>query len=572
MSTTVRQSQKQHSTSVRPTQIWPENYRRGPVQHERLRRSDAVSVVTSSYGGKLVPIKMIPLLREDAVLNSRLSINVQMAETADLLLNPVRISAMAYLVPKLAFERFADMGTIDRSYNGQAEVDASVVPWFQNFTYNAPPPGQTPDPGILKTLGLHAPDGATINSDYVEAYNAVWNYIALQRSSSLTPRTALDTTLAPAFWEHTQMKHVVPTFDAAMVEGEIPIAFTSGGALAVSGLGLSNPGASGTINSKETGGVDSEVTGWLSSDTGGTASRSQVVVAEDPENPLYPAIYANLEEGSVKISLANIEQARETRAWAMLRNQYQGMSEDWMIDQLMSGVRLRDETLKQPILLDHSDTIVGMSERYATDGANLDKSVADGRTSLTLNLRSPAIQTGGVVVICAQALPEMIYERQRDYYMRALTVDDLPNRTSDELDPQPVSTVKNGEVDESHSLPNDLFGYAPLNHEWVRRAPNVGGKYYRASSSDIWDENRNRIWSTEVVDPTLGPDFYIANSVSHEVFASQNSDPFEWWCAGDVQIDGLTWFGPSLREAQGDYDAIEAQVPTERLVGDGTDT
>jgi len=548
--------QKQHSTRVRPTQVWPENYRRGPVAHEKTMRTDAVSVVTSSFGGKLVPLKMIPLLREDGVMNSRLQINVQMAETADMLLNPVRVSAMAYLVPKSAFERFPDMGTIERSYNGQPEIDASVVPWFDNFTYNAPPPGQTPDPGIFKTLGLHAPDQATINSDYVEAYNAVWNYIALQRSTSLTPRTRLDTTLAPAFWEHTQMKHVVPTFDAAMIEGGIPVSLTGDPAMVV---------ADGVTD--ESVGIYDVNRDQKSLKEAGTGAAIAIGAS-----PAANQLYVDLQAAGIELSLAGIEQARETRAWAQLRNQYQGMSDDWMIDQLLSGIRLTDEALQQPILMDHSDTIVGMAERYATDGDNLSKSVADGRTSLSLNLRAPALQTGGVIVVCGQVLPEMIYERQRDYYMNAVTVDDLPNRTADELDPQPVETVKNGEVDESHSLPNDLFGYAPLNHRWMRRAPNVGGKYYRTDPSAAWDENRNRIWSTEVVDPTLGPDFYISSTVSHEVFAASTADPFEWWVAGDVRISGLTYFGETLREAQGDYDAVVAQVPTERLKGDGTDT
>ena len=553
--------QKQHSTAARPTQVWPENYRRGPVAHAKTQRTDAVSVVTSSFGGKLVPLKMIPLLREDGILNSSLSINVQMAETADMLLNPVRISAMAYLVPKSAFERFPDMGTIERSYNGQPEIDASVVPWFDTFTYSAPPPGQTVDPGIFKTLGLHAPDQAVINSDYIEAYNAVWNYIAMQRSSSLTLRDRLDTTLAPAFWEHTQMKHVVPTFDSAMVEGEIPVAFANQGLVPIGTTAAENTVLE--MNDLNSDNTRSMVTNIGTNPQPVNSSSNTQSVAN---------MFADLQADGVSISLANIEQARETQAWAKLRNQYQGMSEDWMIDQLLSGVRLSDEALQQPILLDHSDTIVGMSERYATDGDNLSKSVADGRTSLSLNLRAPALQTGGVVVICGQALPEMIYERQRDYYMRSTSVSDLPLRTADELDPQPVETIKNGEIDESHSLPDDLFGYAPLNHRWMRRSPNVGGKYYRTSPSDVWSESRNRIWSTEVLDPTLGPDFYIANEVSHEVFASQNADPFEWWLAGDVRISGLTYFGETLREAQGDYDAVLSQVPTERLKGDGTDT
>jgi len=551
-------SMKQHSKRVRPTQVWPENYKRGPVNHPKTVRTDAVSVVTSSMGGKLVPLKMIPLLREDGILNSTLQVNVQMAETADMLLNPVRVSVMAYLVPKLAFERFKDMGSIDRSYNGQPEIDASVIPWFETFTYNEPPPGQTPDPGVLKTLGLHAPDGATINTDYIEAYNTLWNYIARQRSDSIGLRDRLAVTpLGSAFWEHTQMKHVVPTFDAAMVEGGIPISTT--GDAPVAGISVTTGGTHAIADARFTQLASNTIQISSSTDGGRILSVGDNVRAE-------------LDNAGIELSLAGIEQAKKTQAWAKLRNQYQGMSDDWMIDQLLSGVRLNDEALKEPILLDHSDTIIGMSERYATDGANLDKSVADGRTSLSVNLRSPALQTGGVVVICGQVLPEMLYERQRDYYMNATTTADLPFRTSDELDPQPVEIIKNGEIDESHSLPNDLFGYAPLNHRWMRRSPNVGGKYYRPSPSDAWDENRNRIWSTEVVDPTLGPDFYISTTLSHEVFASQNADPFEWWVAGDVRIQGNTFFGPTLREAQGDYDAVAAQVDNTRLEGDGTDT
>jgi len=534
---------KQHSKAMRPTQIWPEKVRKGPVQHARTRRADKVSVVTSDFGGTLTPLKMIPLLREDGVLNSRISVNVQMAETADMLLNPVRVSAMAYLVPKLALDRFQDMGSIDRSYNGQQEIDGTVIPWFEPLTYNGAS-------YIWNKLGLHAPEGGFINTDYLESFNAVWNYIARERSTSLTLRDRLAGNKAPAFWEHTQMKHVVPTFDAAMVEAEIPISFTTGGDLPVKSL--------------------------ISVDTGGTA-RAVGAAAEPPDDAAgnkdwTGEVWAELQEGDVRISLANIQQATETRAWAKLRSEYQGVSEDWMIDQLLSGIRLNDEVLKNPILLDHTDTIIGMNERYATDGDNLSKSVADGRTGLSLNLRAPALQCGGTIVIVGQILPEMIYERQRDYYFRAQDVSDLPFRTADELDPQPVAMMTNGEVDESHSLPDDLFGYSPLNHEWLRSAPNVGGKYFRPSATDPWNENRNRIWSTEVVDPTLGPDFYLSSSISHEVFADQNTDPFEWWLAGDVQISGLTYFGPMLEEAQGDYDAVEAQVPTERLKGDGSDT
>ena len=544
--------QKQHSTQRTPIQAWETNTRTTPVNHEKTTRTKMVSVVTSSFGGKLVPLKAEGMFREDGILNSTVSVNLQMAETAKMLLNPVRIAAAAYVVPKLALERFKDMGTIDRSYNGQEEVNGEVVPWFQTVA------GQDGNE-ILETLGIHYVPGENINLDYVEAYNCIWNYIATNRSPSIALRQEHASGLAPAFWANTQMKHVVPTFDDAMIEGEIPLNVTAGN-LPVRGINFF-----GGVTQL----VDSHIENTANEVTLTEATYQNGVKLN---KPAAGGIYAELVEDGITVSLANIDLARETAAWARLRTQYQGKSEEWMMDQLLAGMRIPDEGLRYPILLDTQETIVGMSQRYASDSDNLTKSVVDGRTSLQLRLRAPAIPCGGVLMIVAQALPEQIYERQVDYYMQAQTVADLPNRISDELDPQPVEMVANKEVDAKHSDADGLFGYAPLNHRWTGGAPNVGGRYYRPDPNAAWDEDRNRIWDTGVVDPQLGPDFYMSSSLQHNVFETQNEDPFEWWVGGSVSFSGLTYFGPSLRESTDDYDSVLGKVDTTRLKGDGTDT
>ena len=550
------QRPKQHSRQSSAVQVWETNTRTSPIQHARIGRRDDVSVVTSSYGGKLIPLKMIPLLREDALNSGTMNINVQMAETAAMLLNPVRISVGAYLVPRLAFDRFQDMGTIDRSYNGQPESDGTTyVNWFETHD-----PANTP---IYDTLGIHFNAAETYNTDYLEAYNAVWNYIAANRSPSLTLRDKLDGSLADAFWSNTQMKHVVPTFDDAMLEGAIQI--VTNGEIPVTRV--SNASAwkmfdNGTDN--QTGGTaDLTKTAGHSVSLSGGSDQSL-----DPNGGLI-ADLAQLTGGG--FSLAAIDQARQTAEWARMRTQFQGKDDDWIIDQLLSGIRFNDDAMKQPIMLDSQETTVGMSQRYATDSANLTKSVVDGRTSLQLRLGSPQIPCGGVVVIVAQALPEQVFERQRDHYLALSLPSELPNRTADELDPQPVAMVKNVEVDEAHTLPDDLFGYAPLNWEWQRQAPNVGGRYLKRDPLAAWDEDRNRIWDSGAVDPALGPDFYLSTQLQHQVFESANEEPFEWWVNGSVNISGLTYFGPSIRESQGDYDAVRSQIDETRLVGDGTD-
>lgn len=534
---------KQHATTAKPPQVYREKVNTMPVLHDRTIRRDQISVVTSSFGGKLVPIKMIPLLREDGMRRSTVRIACQMAETSEMLLNPVRVSAMAFFVPKLALDRFQDMGQIDRSYNKLEEKDGSVIPWFE------PAVSKTND--LFTTLGLHTNANDEVNSDYIESYNAIWNYIATQRSPDLTLRALNDTTLAPAFWEHTQMKHVKPKFDDALIDGEIPLTVTN---------------SQQTLYSSK----------FWSSDTALPAGWRMPAEQGDPAGEdgrwMWEDIWTELDSNAITVSLANIDLARETAAWARLRNTYQGLSEEWMMDQLLQGIRIPDQSLRQPILLAHSDTLVGMSQRYATDAANLDKSMTDGRTEISLNIAVPATTCGGTVVILAQALPEQIYERQRDHFLTAMDQDLLPNRTRDELDPQPVEIVKNVHVDEAHSFPEDLFGYEPLNAKWQRVAPNVGGKYFQPDPNAPWTEVRNRIWDANVVDPQLGPDFYMATTLQHKVFASEVTDPFEWWATGDCIIEGLTFFGPALHEGVDDYDKVLEQVDTSRLVGDGTDT
>ena len=541
-------STKSHVTTLPPTQVWDEKVRKTPAAHARTNRPDVVSVVSTCFGGEFTPVKMIPVLREDGVNSSNVRVNFRMAELSNMILNPVRATAMAYFVPKLALDRFSDMGMIDRSYNAIPEKDGSPVPWFETTPFD--------NTNIFwKRLGLHAVNAASVNTDYIESYNAVWNYIARNRSSSLTLRDALDTTLAPAFWEHTQMKHVVPTFDDAMMDGAIPLTFVNNsGALPVKSVGASRFVADAPYAP-----TNNDPSGQPPVDAAGDYDWTGKVWAE-------------LAEGDVITSLADIDLARELTSWARMRQQFQGLSEEYLMDQLLSGIRIADAGLQDPILMSHGSTIFGLNERYAMDGENLAQSVVDGQTSVNLNLRLPPVSCGGTIVIVAQVLPEQVYERQEDSFLNSLDVAALPNRTRDELDPQPVDLCRNGRVDQAHTDPSGLFGYEPLNSKWIRNAPSVGGAYYQPDPNAQWSEIRNRIWDTNVIDPALGPDFYLASDINHDVFADQNTDPFEVWAQGEVVVNGLTYFGPKLEESLDQYEKVQAQVPTARLKGDGSDT
>jgi len=196
----------------------------------------------------------------------------------------------------------------------------------------------------------------------------------------------------------------------------------------------------------------------------------------------------------------------------------------------------------------------------------LDTSVTNGYATVDLNIRTPQMNTGGVIMITAEIVPEQMWERKKDYFLYETDPDNLPNYLRDVLDPEQVSVVKNDHLDVNHSTPDGTFGYAPLNHEWMRDMVNVGGKYYRPAN-DAFDEDRAKIWTAEATDVTLNEDFYLVSELHKKVFSDQVADAFEIMCISDMEITGNTVFGERLLEADAtsDYQAITDLVDTTRI-------
>ena len=516
-----------------------------PLTPKRSTRIDQKTVITSGNAGKIIPVACIPLLREDGVKRSRMQIAVEMMETAETLFNGVNVTVNAHLVPKLAFDRFNGMDDLNRSYQGVPREDGETpIPFIETHTFSQA------DNEFYKTLGMHAQGSATVNRDYIEAYNTVVNFRRKERSSSLSMRTMTDTSLAQAFWNHTTMAHIVPDFDQAIIDGEVALNITeqrlnviSEGSQTVSGSyvpssqSTSFPPTAGTFNTS----------------AGGT------------QYDWGDQIYAEMEQNGITVSLSNIELAKKTQAFAKARSMFQGHDDDYIIDTLMSGIRIPDQAMKQPILLAQQRTQMGYQQRFASDAANLDESVTVGGALVDITMRTPAINTGGVIVITAEITPEQLFERQKDHYLHTTNVNNYPEFTRDELDPEKVSIVTNDHIDVDHSTPNAVFGYAPLNHEYMRSAPNIGGKYYRPDVDAAFDEDRQKIWANETIDPELTEDFYLCNNVHHKVFADSTSDAFEITARGTFEITGNTVFGGALKEATDDYDEVMSQVDQTRL-------
>jgi hypothetical protein len=527
-----------------------------------MRRQSARGI-TSLPAGKMVPLAAFPLLREDAMRSGRLRFSFESMETSEILMNAVNVCVKAYLVPWLAMERFnGSMDQLNLSYKGQPPLEGeAVVPFIETAEFGVHRANK-----VYEYLGLHGREDQLVNTMYLEAYNQIWNFRAQNRSPDLSLRTRLQTDLAPAFWIHEQFRHIVPDFDQAKIDGEVPLNVVE------SQLSLSPSTANVGVKSGQTLQVKSGAGSYRSVklDSGNALTYSGVAeggIGVDGVNNLeadLSAVYAELQENGITVSLSNIELARKTQAMATIRQRY-NMHDEWVINLLMDGITIPDQAFKQPMLIGERRTVFGQGKRYASDAGNLTESVVNGATFVDLSLQTPRIGTGGVVMVVAEITPDQLFERQEDPFLHTTDVQQLPEYLRDFLDPEKVDIVKNGRMDTDHATPDDTFGYEPLNARWNINAPRVGGRFYRPAVDGAFDEDRQRIWAVETANPTLGTDFYLCTNMNTKPFVVTNQDPFEVVTQGDVYIEGNTQFGGHLIEASDDYEKVMAVAPQERI-------
>lgn len=529
-----------------------------PIQTMKSIRPDEWRGLTSVKAGVINPIAFIPLLREDR-LRASCTVQVLSEETLKVIVNPVRVRVEAFLIPKTVLERFqGSLEMLNRAYEGEpAPAGMGTTPkWFLQH-----PALPESDKGheLFDKLGVHWSSSTKFNADLVESYNQLVNWMRKSVSPGLAMVDLGNTTCLPAFWESWRFADIKPSFDAGQMEGAVQVAIDSGiearlgQYLYRKGGELTQAGTPWAVVDKH--GVESDAptgTTYLSMATGANGG---------------PVVQLGSMNGIM--SLANLEAAKKTQAFAALRDRYKSVPDEYLIDLLMAGINVPDADLRQPIRIAHAEAILGQQQRYATDGASLDTSVSNGMAMVNFTMNTPAVNTGGIVLVVLSIVPEQLYERIEDVSLRYEDGDigdaKTPRYVEDYLDPQKVEVVPNSFPDVLHSDPTGVFGYAPLNYQWRRSFSRVGGKFKRPVP-DAFLEDRQRIWSVEKADPELSADFYLCPSpFPHSVFADTTADPYEVITVVNASIVGNTVFGPGFEEDLGSYDRILASVDQGRI-------
>lgn len=529
-----------------------------PVEVPKTNRIETARGITSLPAGKAVPIFACGLHRMDQIVQGPLRLSFELMETADVLMNAVRVDVKAYVVPMLAFERFGgSLDVLNRAWEGIIPyAGQSVLPFYETAAA-----GAYKYSDILVYLGMHHRIGSTLNTMFPEAYNEIFNFRLRNRSKALytsAARTRLQQNLAPAFWNHEMFQHIVPDYDSAKVDGVVSLNINST-QLPVTGIGVfQNTVAGSQANVRETDGtVDTYANHWVSSFANAFAVKASSGVGATA----IPQIFAELQQNGINFSLANIELAKKTQAFAKMRESYAGLTDDWIINMMMDGIPVPDQYLKEPLLIGEGSTIFGFSKRFATNGPDLTEHVANGATFVDMNIRCPVLNTGGVLMIIAEIVPEQLFERQKNPWLHLDNNKvNRPDFVRDYMDPDKVDLVYNGDIDLDHATPATRFGYQPMNAKWVNKIPHIGGKFFRPVANAPTDEDRQRFWASEAINPTLGPEFYLATTIHTKPFADTVSDIAEVVIQGDLLIRGNTQFGQGLIEASDDYAKVLAEV------------
>lgn len=512
-----------------------------PISFDITRRMDNVSALTSFDAGVVAPLTYAPLFRGDSAAG-QISASFALAEMPKPLENAVLVRMQAWFWPKTADPRFTGVDEARHAWHGTAmsrSQSADVTPdgWFH--TTNT---ASEDDDEFLTTLGIHLEDGETFNCDLNDAYVDIWNYRAGELSSDISKYPyrsddAAASALLPAFWPTNRMQSIVPDYEQALVKGSLDLDL-SAGSLPV------RYSAAAANRTMSTSGGDNDLT----------------------MDGVSGSMTAEMDGQTITTTLADIDKARTTQAFAKrvaayAGHDYSGNSAELLVlSELMQGYEVDDAYLRRPFLLASKTAVFGMTERHATDAANLDDSNTTGQANVSFSVNIPKAEFGGIFLVTAEVMPERMFEAAGDPYLRATTVDDLPNQIRDLQRTEPVDTVPNWRIDERHSTPDGVFGYEPMNAKWQREFTRLGGEFRAGTAGAHPTAARTAIWLTEEVDPTYTDDHHVCpHPFPHDVFSVPANNVVQAAVRQQLTITGMTQFGDPLVEDNAEMTTIIAE-------------
>ncbi len=545
-----------------------------PVGFSQSRRADNCSTLTSVKAGVVNIIAQAPVFRGDSVAG-RINLALSLAEMPKPVNNAIIARAQAWFVPRPALPQFSGLDEYTHAFQGKSisslgASDRSPPSLYEtgtSYSKNISP--------HWRTLGIAVGDSDVTNHDIHDSYTLVQNFRLAAHSSKMTRYNYVSEggtgvakwdSLKPAFWPRGRMHSMVADYESALVTGSMDLD-VSAGQIPISGIGFSNSVVTGTtLSAREAGQVDPDSTSYPRTQSGENVEfRTQNT---NEFGTAYPDIYAEMAGQIVATTLADIDKARQTNAFAKMLASYAGTNysgfnnDDVIVSELMQGFQVPQELFNRPWLLDNKTVIFGQQERHASGSlADLDDSVTTGQAMVSLSINIPRAEYGGHMIATLEVMPERLYERQSDEYLYVTSADDLPNALRDSLRPEPVDIATNRRWDVKHTTPNGIAAYEPMNAKWRREATRLGGEFQQTTPGTPVTTARTAIWQPDVVDPTMNNDFWLCPTpFPQDVFSVPSNDCVEVALMQQLTITGLTQFGDELVEDNAEFLTVKAET------------
>lgn len=534
-----------------------------PVTFNRGIRGDNGLIVTSLFAGKVTPVSYVPIYPGDSASGS-IGVDGDLAHMPKPLLNGVVANVQTWFVPKASLPQFSGPDEFLASFQettitALGQTDRTPPPLYETVSAQG-------DLDIIAAsefflaLGLHIPPNTVLNTDLIDSFWRIYNFRLAAHSSKLQLKgytqdsVTSATTLPQAFWPQSRSSRFVPDYELALVIGELALDVTAG-QLPV--FGISRTAADEAANNANIQFNPTNVQIYNA-----VSDRNiQLELSTDGSSN----IFSDMAGQTVVTSLADIDKARTTQAFAKLMTAYAGqdsggygISENAMVAHLMQGLVVPPELFNRPWLLDSAQVPIGFSERHATDGASLEQSTSQGAFSTRLSVNLPTQDSGGVIITTVELLPERVQEAQSDEWLHYTKVGDLPNALRDIQRVEPVDTVTNRRLDVRHTSPDGLYGYEPMNDVHDRETTRLGGIFHQPDPSNPFKEARSALWLSALVDPIFTEDHWLCpKDFNQDVFSDPLAPCAEISSRHTISIVGLTQRGDPLAEDNSEYERTD---------------
>lgn len=452
----------------------------------------------SGHMGYLMPCGVVEVLPGDTFDQSTSAL-IRVSPLAAPVMHPVTVRVHHFYVPnRIIWDDWEDFITGN---------DPEAVP--PTITVAADPTTQP----LLDYLGIPPVTGVSVSALPVRAFNKIYNEY-FRDQDLVTERAEGAVTLPRIAWEKDYISSarpwaqkgaevVLPLGDRAPVIGIAPGTQTY-------------PNGSTTVY--ESGGTAS--TSYASVKTVGAGGADQALyVEQDPDNPGFPGIFADL-SNATSPSILDVRRAFALQRYEEARARFGSRYTEYL---RYLGVRSSDARLQRPEYLGGGKQTISFSEVLQTgEGSDVENVVGTmrghGLSAVRTRRYRRFFEEHGWVISLLSVRPKAMYMQSINRQWLRTTKEDYYQKELEFIGQQEVLL---NEVYADATTGSNVFGYADRYREY-REHPSIVTGEFRESTLDFWHMARSF-----GSDPTLNASF-VECDPTNRIFADQTGTDTLW--------------------------------------------